>query len=377
MSNAIETQSLSLICPLSDMAKLELVIGPSRTGKTTYAKNKIGFAFLSHDDMLHHAQWHLEIFKGMLVNTLNNHVDRDFILDGWFSTYNWNPKSVTDLQKKTGREVTVTCFYAPIDGVLERTKCETRADIIAWYRRMAHFYRDELRGFPFIFRDREREFSFSEYMRLVRPLMVTVSREEVMSFISWLERQENYDRYYQTINLPYDINLPAYERTELAWKAIADHVDFRGKTVLDVGCYHNFCGRHAEDAGARRVVAMDRVQRILDTAGYIGSMWGYETEFFNADLDSWMPRETFDIAMCMNMIQYVKHPETAARRLFGCSNMVIMEAHPRFKKICDAIPTHQLVRELPSPRVELDRMLYFYQRRVDPIIKKRRWKLWT
>jgi 2-polyprenyl-3-methyl-5-hydroxy-6-metoxy-1,4-benzoquinol methylase len=311
--------------------------------------------------MLDHERHRFGIMKGTLVSTLNAHPERNFIIDGWFSTYNWNPKTILDLQKETKRQVTVTCFYAPMETLLARTECETREDIITWYRRMAHFYRDELRTLPFAFRDFEREFTFTEYMQLVRPLMVTVSREQVISFIMELERQ-TYDRYYQTINLPYGISLPGYERTEAAWQIIGSKVDFRGKSVLDAGCYHNYCGRAAEDAGARRIVGLDRIQPILENAKRIGDMWGHESTFRRVDLDEWVPNEHFDIALCLNTIQYPEHPGRVIRNLFACADTVIMEAHRKFKKTCDSVYTHRLTHELPSPRAELERSLYFYER---------------
>jgi len=356
------------------MAQLELVVGPSRTGKTTYAKSREGFSFLCYDDMLYHTRWNFQAFKENLVNLLNNHSSEDFILDGWFSKYNWNPESVHDLKEKTNREIAVTCFYAPIEEVVARSECETRADILEVYRRLARFYRDDLRDIPFRFRDSEKEFSFSEFMRLLRPEMVTVTREEVLSFISELENLQNYDRYYQTIDLPYGISLLGYERTELTWQLIAKLVDFRGKTVLDAGCYHGFCCRGAEDAGARRVFGLDRVPKIIENAKRIGDMWGYETSFIQADLDEFTDSVDFDIVMCLNTIQYCKNPRKVVEKLFACGSTVIWEAHREFKKLFDAVPTHRLIHEVPSPRAELKRILYIYERTAPR--PKKRWLPW-
>jgi 2-polyprenyl-3-methyl-5-hydroxy-6-metoxy-1,4-benzoquinol methylase len=347
------------------MPKLELVIGPSRSGKTTYARNREGYTFVCYDDLLYHHHWDFASMKNQLVDLLNDHANRSFILDGWFSKYNRDPRTVLELKQRTKRDVTLTCFYAPVEELLKRTECETRDDIVAIYRSAAQFYRNDLHDLPFEFRSSDKEFSFSEFMHLIRPELVTVPRDEVLSFISELEALEEYDRYYQTIELPYGITLEGYERTALAWEMIAQLVDFRGKNILDAGCYHGFCCRAAEDAGARRVVGLDSVVKILENAKCISDMWGYETSFIHADLDDWKPDGMYDIVMCLNTIQYCKQPRQVTEKLFNCGSIIIMEAHREFKKLFSAVSTHQLIHEAPSPRAELKRAIYIYKSRTN------------
>ena len=354
------------------MAELEVTIGPSASGKTTYAKSKEGYRYLCYDDMLYHVRWNFQAFMRNLIALLNAYADDNFILDGWFSKYNWDPKSVLELKRKTGRNVTIASFFAPIESVLNQIEI-SRAELMQMYRQFAHMY-SELPEIPFSFRGSEKELTWPEYIHLMRQQTVSVSREEVMEFVSDLEALENYDRYYQTIELPYGISLPGYERTELTWELIADLVDFRGKTVLDAGCYHGYTCRAAEDAGARRIFGLDRVPKIIENAKRIGDMWGYETSFIQADLDDFTDSVDFDIVMCLNTIQYCKNPRKVVEKLFACGSTVIWEAHREFKKLFDAVLTHRLIHEVPSPRAELKRILYIYERTAPR--PKKRWLPW-
>jgi len=344
---------------------LELVVGNMRSGKTTYAKNK-KHQYLCYDKLLEDARWIWPRFYSFLINMINhsNMKNKDIVMDGWFSSYNWDPFSIKKLQKDIPHRVLLTVFYCPLNLLLKRDKRNNRELVLSVYEKLISFYKNELKDVDFCFRDSERELSFREFMQLIRLEMVNVSKKAVQNFIAVLDAQKDYDRYYQTLRLPYGLTIKGYERTELTWEIIAQHVPFRGKNVLDVGCYHGFCCFSAEDEGASRVVGIEKEARILQFSNMLKDIWNYQTYFINADIDHYEPKEHFDVVLCLNMIQYVADPSKVAEKLLRYGKTVILECTEEHKKRFDKVGTHNLLFNLPTPRTkDLHRRLYIYQRK--------------
>ena len=348
------------------MSEFEIVLGPMRAGKTTYCENS-GKAFISHDGLMARFQQKFDLLFDEVVRTLNASPDRDFTIDGWFSVYNSDPATVTRLAKSVRQRVRIVCFYAPVDILLERIKTSTskhtREDILGVYSRMIKFYVDELRGFDFAFRDSDREYAFTEFMGKVRGDMVTATPGDVDGFVEYLKNAPHYDKYYQTIPLPHGRTIRGYERTELTWDIVRQRVDFRGRTVLDAGCFHAYASFGAEDAGALRVVGVDRVAQALETARRLRDIWHYKTEFVLADLDEWTPDGRYDVVMCLNTVQHLKKPADVVARLFGAGDTVVWEADEKYRSMFEGQKTHRLVKEEESPRWrDLKRKIYYYRR---------------
>jgi len=92
-----------------------------------------------------------------------------------------------------------------------------------------------------------------------------------------------------------------------------DHLDFKGKSVLDIGCWDGYFSFMAEQRGARRVLSLD------DPDFRWGGLEGYK--FLHRHFDSkaeWrkgsiyaLPEERFDIVLCYGVLYHINDPLTA------------------------------------------------------------------
>ncbi|CAG0984364.1 tRNA U34 carboxymethyltransferase [Gammaproteobacteria bacterium] len=104
--------------------------------------------------------------------------------------------------------------------------------------------------------------------------------------------------------------------TDIAQKEslyLFDCLDFKGKSVLDLGCWDGYFSFMAEQRGARRVVSLD------DPDFRWGGVGGYN--FLHRHFESraeWrkgsiydLPDERFDIVLCYGVLYHVNDPLTA------------------------------------------------------------------
>lgn len=93
--------------------------------------------------------------------------------------------------------------------------------------------------------------------------------------------------------------------------------DFRGKTVLDIGCNAGFYALEMKRRGASRVVAIDRDARCIEQARFAAGVLGLEIEFHELNLYRIAELGTrFDLVMCMGVIDHLRHPLLALDQLY-------------------------------------------------------------
>jgi len=231
------------------------------------------------------------------------------------------------------------------------------------YAQVFDLYVNSFVDFTFLFFIDGRQVSFYEFRKHVRLAELSATPKDIEGFKQRLAGR-SHDKYYQTIALPYGQTIGGYERTVYTWDKFAKTINFRGKTVLDAGCYHCYVAFGAEDSGAKSVTGLDCNRDVIDTSSELARIWGYETKFICEDLNTWVPLETYDIVICSNVIHHAKNPEHTIAMLFGAGDWVVWEAHEKFKPIFDQQLTHQLFLEEESARTaELSRRLYYYKRK--------------
>lgn len=347
------------------MSTFELVIGNMQSGKTTYAKSLANYQFISHDGELEKTRWNWKSAFQNIVALLNSQPGSNFVIDGWFSVYNLDPQSVIELQAAIPQKVRIMAFYAPLHHLQQANEQNTKKFIREVYGYIMRFYRNELASFEFSFRDRERAYTFEEFSYLVRRDMVDVTLEDVDNFLAFLERQ-THDRYYQTIDLPFGRKIHGYERTELTWDLLKTTVEWRGKTVIDIGSYHGYMDFGVMDWGAKYLLGIDKTLQAVRVANRLKAIWHYQDiDFIRADINLYNPKRYFDIALCLNTVQYFSRLLPSLIKIFNAAGLVIFEAHEKYKPSLDEAAgkaDHRFTRELESPRWrDLRRLLYFYE----------------
>lgn len=88
--------------------------------------------------------------------------------------------------------------------------------------------------------------------------------------------QKEYDVFYGDVEL---LNLIGYSVSISTWKSLREVTDWKGKTVLDIGCFHGYFSFKIEQEGAKKVVGLERGVEVLKTAQMIGDLTGSKCEF--------------------------------------------------------------------------------------------------
>lgn len=119
-----------------------------------------------------------------------------------------------------------------------------------------------------------------------------------------------YDKTYQDIEC---IDFVGYSQSFKTWEAIKGLIDWKDKTVADLGCFHGyFSFKIAQNGG--RVVAMDRSSEVLETTEMLNGIYGNIIQ-----TKPWVGGEevpdTFDVALCLNVLHHFGDEEKALKNI--------------------------------------------------------------
>lgn len=91
-------------------------------------------------------------------------------------------------------------------------------------------------------------------------------------------------------------------RASEQWNIIRQHVDFTGKTVIDLGCGHCDILKIALQVGAQCCVGVDKVDKELSRIG--------KCIVFQANIEEWVKDRTipYDISICFSTLPYLSNP---------------------------------------------------------------------
>ncbi|HEY5996150.1 MAG TPA: class I SAM-dependent methyltransferase [Candidatus Deferrimicrobiaceae bacterium] len=175
------------------------------------------------------------------------------------------------------------------------------------------------------------------------------SREEMLERIGYrtfaleehLDRLgKDHDRNYQDIEL---LGLVGYSESWKTWDRIRELVDWKGKTVSDLGCFHGYFSFKAEDRGAK-VTGFDRSPAVLEVARLINEARGGKVAF-----RQWLGGEAVppcDIVLCLNVLHHFGDTDRALSGM-DCRE-AIFEVKNEHR---DAVARRfDVVREVPSHR---------------------------
>jgi 2-polyprenyl-3-methyl-5-hydroxy-6-metoxy-1,4-benzoquinol methylase len=94
-----------------------------------------------------------------------------------------------------------------------------------------------------------------------------------------------------------------------------DEIDFKGKTVLDIGCSEGFFCRYAIDRGARKVTGID-LEGVVRPVEELTYFLGYNNvDYLGYDLNREIPDiEKYDIVFFFSMVQHIGLPDWVSNR---------------------------------------------------------------
>lgn len=133
-----------------------------------------------------------------------------------------------------------------------------------------------------------------------------------------------------------NITLPPVHNTRAPeqWRIISEHVDFDGKTVLDLGCGHGDLLWRAWEAGAHSCRGVDFSQDTIETLVKIKNGL-YKTEktmpyilLAEKSISEWMRiigMATWDIIVCFSVLPYLADPTATLHWIHEHSTQALIE----------------------------------------------------
>lgn len=136
------------------------------------------------------------------------------------------------------------------------------------------------------------------------------------------------DLQYQKIQLPFGLFTPG-EAREATCEAIFGG-DLRGKSVLDVGSFLGYFPLQALARGAKRAVGWEIDPRRRAQARAIAEIVGAQAEYRPVDIESEIPREQFDIVICLNVLHHMLDPIAVLDKLSALARERLVLEVPSF-----------------------------------------------
>ncbi len=97
-----------------------------------------------------------------------------------------------------------------------------------------------------------------------------------------------------------------------------DRLDFKDKSVLDIGCWDGYFSFMAEQRGARRVVSLDNPEFRwggMDGYNFLHEHFQSQAEWRKGSIYD-LPDERFDIVLCYGVLYHINDPLTAMINTF-------------------------------------------------------------
>lgn len=124
------------------------------------------------------------------------------------------------------------------------------------------------------------------------------------------------------MGIPQDVNT----RAEDMWRIISQKVDFRKKSVIDLGCGHGEMLWRAYVAGAKEVYGVDKdISKSYGRGGInADNIWYTETDI-NVLINDSVFQPKYDIAFCFSVIPYLDKPLDALHWMADNFELCLLE----------------------------------------------------
>ena len=327
------------------MANLNILIGYGESGKTTYANNMDNVKQIFFDTFpVYENKEKFEFSMKLIADKCNKELkDEDVILDGYLSVIN---KEIMEPDFKTLKEnlkhhnIKPIVIFTDADIIVKRIKernpvCNPdnvdKRFIVKTY---------ELARTNFNLLDAEfywakdNEFVKVESCREVMEIVSGIKENEVPKFIDKFDsikeekkNETNYDSKYQTMRFPFGMYRQGYAGYENeTWNGIKDLIDWKDKTVADIGCLNGYYSFKIADRRAKAVRGYDLFQQACDTCKEIARLNCFENvKFKQLDANKDELGLNFDVILLLNMLHHLETPENILNEAFERGKNVILE----------------------------------------------------
>lgn len=294
-----------------------ILLGASGAGKSYYADKWIE----------EHPEYVIAPADQDCYTTIGGVITNKYVIMDYYFNTDFNAerlKSVVQCQVDI-----IVLFKRP--EILSKRRIETKAlsrfnPVDCGYGR--DFYLYELSSYVDINACRYLDDKYNEYDRAgfrkeFNSYLTPYTYEQVKNYLDYIESipSQEYDKYYHHFNLPYmqRIGKDGYARNEETWEIIKDWVDWRGKRVLDLCCFHGYFTQQVYFAGAV-AHGCDMHNHALYSAAIFARMNNAEITLYHCDIDDGFPvgrhiESPFDVVFLFNVFHHLKDKDAALKRL--------------------------------------------------------------
>ena len=318
------------------MSKLVICIGSSGSGKTTYADKLIkeeGFGFISFDDNCDYTKRGSEdindfIHYGDIEMILKAEPDRNFVLDGYSLNYDYDFEHIK--ASANGREIEVHHIFCDSHIVVKRqVRGKARVHNSRFLSEQNIGIYNKLKNSSLKFKYIYSKDGFIEKTKgeAYEMLKLKTKEELVNGFLKRLHTL-GHDKYYQDIEVNNKKILKGYSESSKTWEGLKDLIEWRCKTVCDLGCFHGYFCLKAVKEGAI-CSGVDKSDYVLDVAREVLELNDVGCELICHDMQEPFNRD-FDVFLILNMLHHVKKPEVALDSIFSnCREAIFEVNHPQ------------------------------------------------
>ena len=115
-----------------------------------------------------------------------------------------------------------------------------------------------------------------------------------------------YDKMYQDIEY---IDMIGYSKSYETWDTIKDIIEWEGKSVADLGCFHGYFAFKIAQLGGT-VIGLDRSPAVLETTEILNECYGSPIR-----TQVWVGGdpipENIDVTLCLNVLHHFEDQERA------------------------------------------------------------------
>jgi len=119
-----------------------------------------------------------------------------------------------------------------------------------------------------------------------------------------------YDKLYQDIQC---LGLVGYSKSHKSWATIQNIIDWKGLSVIELGCFHGYFCFRAEQTGAIKVLGLDILGTVLETTRKIAKL-----EESDAVFQQWNDTQEIppgDVTLCLNALHHFSDPLGCLQRI--------------------------------------------------------------
>lgn len=193
--------------------------------------------------------------------------------------------------------------------------------------------------------------SLEAFKRKLFEHWIAYKKPQVKEFLEKIELIEGYDKHYQAINLPFGFKVgkDGYSKNEETWEYIKPLIEWGGKRILDLCCFHGYFCQQIFREGAYPT-GVERHKDAIYSAAVFAKMNNTRYDLYHMDLDLMWPDGKYDAVLLLNSLHHIKEQEELLRRISQIPQSIFEINHEDKSKVMKYV---NIVKEINSEKGRL------------------------